>query len=731
MADEYYTVPTLNGIEKKLNNIATIGDTALCGPINQGNSASRLHMATVQKQQRLSMVATELAHILHGGEYEVGKYTFDAIMPCSAYVFDSVVHSHGFASASHDTPRTIIYQEDESGIYDYIEVDNYVFNHTKFGYEKRFDPIVHSLAPGSVLHKGQRLTRTSNIMEGDLHSDTINCWTLYVTDFATTEDGFRFSESFIEKTRPTALGDITGALGSSQFPLWLYNTESETQKQIMPNIGEKIRDDGMVVALREYSEMWDWMFCHEDLMDKPDPMFDQCLYGEPGAEVVEIDSLTNSLDDKKHFTNPELTKVLKQQVNKKFGYSRRMIEAYTRIKTTDRNAKISTRLMRKFAEAFNVDPNNKELISLLPKNEQVRLKNISERNSTKKPKFIDRTKKNAPLDEYTFRIRYKWLYEVGKGAKYADNHGGKGVICEETPDDQMFYNARGIIADRTVYPGATVSRMNLDQLTEHYINAFMWYVSLDCAELMEQGKYEEAFKHLTGAYKITSPFITYPDVMEMCKTMKRKIQHLEATCGEGKWPRITVHADSTHLGHEIIGRIIEYREPTEETIYFTNYKGEKEELLQKGIIAPMCLAILEKTAHNAIASATARTQHHGLPTSSTQKHSMPGQLKERSPKKLSETEVWTMSNVIGAHNVAMLKQMATDRRAAESSAELLYQTERPLELEDIIDRSRIPMGEGNELALFEHQLAVLGTGFVGNTPDELDKALQWRQQNAR
>lgn len=724
--DSKYNVPTVNGVKKVLNNNAVIGTTAYIAPITQGNSASRLHMMTVQYQQRLEMRHPDLPYILSGGEHELAKYTFDDIMPCTAFIEAKIP----FYSSLHqrDVPFTLIYRDDSTDIYDFIDVDNYIVNHTKFGYKKIFDDIVRNLSQGDILRKGQRLTRTRNIHEGDLHSNTLNTWTLYVSDPASTEDGFRVTPEFIERSSPLAIGECSSGYGSGSFPLYTYGNENN--RRTMPMQGERIRDDGLIIAMREYSDQWDWIFCHEDLIDKPDGVFDVCLYGEPGAEVIDIEAMTANLDGRRHTTNPDLSSALEMHVNRSLAYSRRMLETYTSI-MQDPKAKISIALMRKFAESFNVDPNSKDLISLLPKREQARLHAISSRQANRKPKVLERTRKNAELDEWSFSIRYAWRYHVDKGAKYAGQHGDKGVICEITPRDKMFSDEHGNVADMTVMPVAVIARMNIDQLIEQYINCFMWTIRKDCIALIEQSKWDEAWEHLITAYKICSPYITYLDVVNICQTSERKRQHLLAVTGEGKWPIITIHADSDHVGMGLIGNIIEYREPEETTIYFTDYRGVRIALKQKGIIAPRAVAILEKTAHNAMAASTARTQHHGIPTSSTQKGSMAGNIKEHAPKVFSETEMRMMSNIIGGVNVAMMAEIATNPDAAESSAFRLYASEKPMQLESLVDRDAIPIGGNNALNLINHELANLGVEFLGVTPDELDKSLNWRKQNGR
>lgn len=406
--------PTINGIKKLHNHNAVIGTTAYTCNVSQGDSASRLMMATVQDQQLLGPDKPEVPIFLSGGETEKAKYTFDDILPCNAYVVAKIPF-YTSLSGSKDIPFTLVYREEETGVHDFIDVTPYIETHVKFTHRKYFTEHVKGLQEGDFIAKGTRLTRTKNIHEGDLHSNRVNALTLYISAPETTEDGFGITKEFGQKLTPTAAGSATISSGSTSYPVMCYGGG----KRPYPMQGEKIREDGLISCVREYDEMWDWICTHESQLDKPDRIFDSCIHGEPGAEVYEVEALTNYGEGKRPVTNPKIFDSLQVYHNRKMFYGKRMLEMYTNI-CRNSNSKMSLALHRKFTECMLAAPNSQELISCLPKLEQEKLAQKAREGKAKK--YI-RTIKNTELDEWTVSIKYSWKYPLHKGAKLANDDG--------------------------------------------------------------------------------------------------------------------------------------------------------------------------------------------------------------------------------------------------------------------------------------------------------------------
>lgn len=711
--------PTIKNIKKLDNDLTVIGMTGYYAPITQGNSAARTHMTTVQSQQLLTPLKPEVPIILSGGETEMAKYTFDDIMPCTAFVVAKV--SQYTSLSSKDIPFTLIYREEETGVYDFIDVTPYMTNHVKFGHKKIYEPIIRNISPGDVLTKGLRLTKTASIHEGEIFSNLINANSFYCSHPATTEDGFMVNTESMKNYAPLAVGEVSTGYGSTSFPVLCYGKPGS--KRPFPTQGERIREDGMVYAIRDYDETWDWLITHKSQLDKPDRIFDVCMRAEPGAEVTDVEVFTTRNDNKRLVTNPEISASLEVYHNRKLSYSKNLIQQYTKIMQESR-AVISPALMRKFAEAFLVDPNNKELIGLLPPSEVNAFKRKEREKRNKK--FI-RTNKNAELDEFNVTIRYAWRYKVTKGAKLSDQSGGKGVICEMAEPKDMFTDEYGNVADIVIFTKAVTGRMNADQLYYQAITAFLMAIQYDCRKHIADGNYEAAWTHILNAYKIVSP-ITYDSVISLTESDEDKKYHLDAVCAEGKRIHVTIRADSTHVNELMYKAIMEYRPPLKSKITFTNLKGERETLRKKGVIAPKTIGILEKTQHNNLAENTAQTQHHGLPTSTSTKGEHACGIKQHAPKIFSETEGRMMSNVVGAIPVAKIMEQANSTEVSEAMAASLFSSSSPMGNKSFVDRTKIPMGGNAALCMIRHEFNCVGIEIHGNDAKSLSDSIGWNKR---
>lgn len=709
--------PTLNNVVKLDNHSSVIGTTAYLESTSQKNSAARLLMGTQQSQQTLEPAKPDIPWILTGGETELAKYTFDDIMQCNAIVIAKIPFY--FSARQKDVPFTLIYRVEETGEIDYMDVTPYIQNHTIFGNRKHFTPRVRSLEPGDILIKGERLTKTGTIQLEDLYTSTVNANVIFCSDPESTEDGFRVTPEFIERTVPLAIGDVTASYGSKSFPINVYG--NEVNPRAFPTQGERIRQDGLAFCIREYGD-WDWLMTHKSQLNKPDRVFDVCMHAEPGAEVIDVDVLTTTMEPKRPVTNPETSAPLNVEVTRKLEYSKRMISQYTRIKQ-EANVVISLPLMRKFANCTLAAPNSPDIMSLLPQDERIKIKQLASEKRLRK--FI-RTQKNAELDEWTVNIKYAWRFPVVKGAKYANRAGNKGVVCCITEQKDMFTDEFGVVADMSVFFKSTISRMNPGQLDLHAIGGSLRAAQVRMREMVKDGKIQEAFDFIVGLYEIVAP-VTHDAVMELVTTPELVKEHVMCCINADVLP-VTILPHETHLVDEMYMALWEYCPPMVGKIHFTNYRGEKEYLRKPGLIAPIPFGILEKTKHNDLAENTAQLQHHGLPTSSSTKAEHPSGIKQHAAKVFSETEARMMSNVVGSIPVAQIMEMANCPEVSEESAGNFFAREKPLSHDSTVDRVNRPMGGNSAQSLIEHKLMVAGVGIEGNDAESLSKSIGWNKR---
>lgn len=297
-------------------------------------------------------------------------------------------------------------------------------------------------------------------------------------------------------------------------------------------------------------------------------------------------------------------------------------------------------------------------------------------------------------------------------------------MCKFIDYDKMYRDSRGRVADIVIFTRGVSARMNNDQMFKHHMAAYILEVKHECQKLMAAGDYDKAWQHTLTMYAVISP-TTHESSMRIMKSKERIKRHLHAIYDGDNLPRVTIRADDTHIGEEMYDAMMEHMPPLESEITFINDYGEKETLEKKAIISYTPIGILEKTQHNKLAECTAQQQHHGLPTSTSNKGEHPSGYKQHAPKVMSETETRMMSHLCGSVIVAQIMDQATNSKTSEACAEAMFSSKTPGGDKVYVDRRVHPMGNNSSLALIRHEFENEGSEFVGTSAKELSDSIGW------
>jgi len=104
---------------------------------------------------------------------------------------------------------------------------------------------------------------------------------------AAIEDGIQVTESYCKRLTTTGVKSITFSIGKRGYPLNLHG--SDQQYRIIPDLGERIGPDGLLMATREYSTDALIYEMTPKALRTPDYFFDKLMYIEPLARIIDID----------------------------------------------------------------------------------------------------------------------------------------------------------------------------------------------------------------------------------------------------------------------------------------------------------------------------------------------------------------------------------------------------------------------------------------------------------
>lgn len=261
-------------------------------PWHQHNSSSRQQMMGGHLSQSLVVEGCTIRRCLTGIEREFGRFTFNVKMPVNAEII-KVISKYpkmiGY-KAIKDNPLSVVVYEDvdtkEVGI---LQVPKFHCIHQHFGFQYDFRPSINKLTVGSAIAKGTILADSPAVDNLGNYKLGLESEVAFMSLPGVIEDGVIISEAYAQRLKTKGFESRVASWGNKYYPINLYGTENEYKP--FPDIGDRIRDDGLLFALRSYDDLLGPIEMTPAATTEPDYTFDKLVYAEPGALVVDISVL--------------------------------------------------------------------------------------------------------------------------------------------------------------------------------------------------------------------------------------------------------------------------------------------------------------------------------------------------------------------------------------------------------------------------------------------------------
>lgn len=402
--------------EKDNKKLRHGGGMSAASPLHDKDSGSRLHMVTNQIDQAVVPKDPEVPNILSGLDNQLINHTFGVRVPCDCEVV-KVIEKYsgglGERTIKKNPLLTVIYHNLETGEFGCLHIESYQNQlervHETFGFRYNFTETCKMLHPNMMLRKGTLLSYPDTHIDGH-YGTGINANIAYLSTSGSIEDGFDVSEDFLERAAPIATASRVAEWGKKWYPLNLYG--DETNFKPFPDIGDTIRPDGLVFALRQFDERFGaFEMSNRDLMIV-DEIHDKCIYGKAGATVFDVTVHTTVNEGRRAAKTP----VGMETQAKKYAESKS--EYYTRILQTAKALRSEYRgdvvfegpLQNLITQALGDKPN--DVIRRLEASSPNGRKNI-----------IQKTYRAAPLDEWRVEVFYEYRFKTGLATKLTNLHG--------------------------------------------------------------------------------------------------------------------------------------------------------------------------------------------------------------------------------------------------------------------------------------------------------------------
>jgi hypothetical protein len=230
-------------------------------PFADGVSASRADMFGSEIGQAPPLSCSETKLIQTGMEREYGKYTSKVKIPVNAIIVKVINHypPTGFTGGRIPTPTTIVYQNmddltDSAGggktpKFNMVHIPVNSLNHHVLGFDFVRTKAINSIRVGAAIPADTILARSPSIDENGDYKFGVNANILLGSFPEVRQDGVVFRRGFAEKIKFKGYGEMSISFGEDEIPLNLYGDDKSYK--IHPDIGERIRPDGVMFATRK------------------------------------------------------------------------------------------------------------------------------------------------------------------------------------------------------------------------------------------------------------------------------------------------------------------------------------------------------------------------------------------------------------------------------------------------------------------------------------------------
>lgn len=417
---------------------------------------------------------------------------------------------------------------DRLPIIDVSVTSNYTSHHHVFSSNKTPTDLLRSIVRGEVdyLEKGQRLTKLPSLFDKggvEEFADGVPLSTVTISHPDLIEDSYDISETAAKMLMAYGHRIIEFSLRSDEYLLDTYGTygaDMQWHPRFMPDVGEAIRDDGLVIAIRRHDPLYAGLEMSAGELRHPSPYFDVCEYVDADPEHHKNPLPTNGsrvIDiqvwrDETAVVNRGLgedncilcTEQNKSELDKYAlalkSYYIDILHFYFSVEdkeevvwSTQAYTLIYQALAAALPDVYNqYSATINKIVNRAIKHGDFSQDAVRNKLMGKLPKPQPRKLKD-PITTYTVRIVVSYPIPATTSTKIADRSGVKGVVGKVIPDDKMPVDEDGRIVHVMRAQNAAQRRSTFGGLFHIYWNAASEQLKLRLKPMLEANQLTEAW----------------------------------------------------------------------------------------------------------------------------------------------------------------------------------------------------------------------------------------------
>jgi len=680
-------------------------------PYFNHNSASRNQMLGQHLTQTPVIAKPTVRRSQTGVEDEYGRFTFSIKMPVDGRIIAKIPKYRslqGEDEINGECEIYLFYINIETGELDTLVLPLYHSNHQYFGFRYKTVYPLDQINVGDIIKGGTILLDSPSVDRNQQYMQGRECNVAYLSLPQVAEDGIMICKDVLPSFRMSYFVEIPVSVGEEFFALNMYGDENYYKAH--PDIGEYVRDDGILIALRAIDP--DNTIIGESIYDvrQHDDSRDKMYYVKPGSRIVDVEVFhgRSDLDEYKFDNEKSIMKYAK-------AYHRFCEEVLT----------IHRRLDREYS-------NKGQILQLSPRAEQLLTslmlpidKNFSQ---------IKVNHRKSPVD--TFRIVFKIEYHETPrlGNKFTNQHGGKGVITYIAEPEEMPVDANGNRADFVIDPHSVLGRTNVGQVVEQYMNGSCRDVAFevgkrlgckmhqrnsipDVTKVYEQQRdlFESVWQYICLFYQDLMP--SYLESLEKDLSDRKDADDIRILITAGILEELFFNytpaghdRETLAIVHDLETHFVHVYGPVE----YVDTAGHRVKTKRPVRVASQYFFQLEKDANDHMAASSGKRNHFGVIAQPTRAERYQTPMTIKNVRFGGESEIRLMITyappVMAADFIDGNNNEDVHREKCRSIVEAIN----PSRLEYSVDRSKFKIGSSDPLKQVKHSLECAGIRFTYN-----------------
>lgn len=683
--------------------------------LRRGSSATRDTMFTGMLGQVVSIKEPDRRRLRAGVEYHFGSATFKKEFQDDVVIIDIIEKyppGNTWDSIKKNPLTLVVYQNHSTKEINVLEMHEFNSTHTDFGFRYKPTEEFRSLYIGQAVPAGTTLAHSPSLTDDGDYMYGVNAKVAYASHQAGNEDGALVCEDFMKKIIPTRYETRSFTFGSGLFGVNTYG--NDLAYKIFPDIGTRIDSSGLLMAFRRFDEVNGVVNMTKSALMTADYIHDKLVYGVPNGLVVDVRVERNDRYPRGTACPVGTDEQLYKYYNADMVFHRKILEMlHKEYKNQGRELVLGPELHRLAVQAIghchtNPDFKNSPFINLIRNND------------------VDKLYRNGKIDEWRVEITFEVDSVPDRGFKISGVFGDKVVAVKKVSKEYMPTDENGITADVVLNDAAVSNRIIVAAQVETYITASARDTTCDLRKELKcelaptdplhmfedhlarapVGAVEAAISKLMHWYQIVSPFV-HTALTEA--TEVTRIKHLAHVLQDGIYPDFPT--DNPVFVPDVISQLREHFRPKYTQVSFMNQNGQYRKTVEPILIGEKYVIILEKTGEDWSAVADPRRGHFGTVASITNNDKHSSAVRKQAVKVFSELDTLLVSAFAGGDALIDVVDAANSPIASKEIYRTILTAPDLSNIEEVVDRNRLPVGDHRPVQLTNHMMEISGKGF--------------------